>query len=66
MEPKKEIKAHAIGIAGDHESLARYGENVDVISTNTSAGVIVTPRACRVGARNYQKVPEDRIDISSQ
>jgi hypothetical protein len=55
----KDIKALTLEIALIMYR-ARYGENVDVVSTYTPAGVIVTPRSLPVWAqeiiRTYQRL----------
>ena len=57
--PMDEVKELAIEVANVMKG-SRYGENVDVTSTYTGAGVIVTPRSLPVWAqeviRKYQRI----------
>jgi hypothetical protein len=57
--PMEDIKALTLEIAKIMYH-SRYGENTDVVSTYTSAGVIVTPRSLPVWAqeiiRKYQRI----------
>jgi hypothetical protein len=58
-QPTREISELTIEIARMMYR-SRYGENVDVVSTYTNAGVIVTPRSLPVWAqeiiRRYQRI----------
>jgi hypothetical protein len=58
-QPQEEIKALTMDIARIMYR-SRYGDNVDVTSTYTSSGVIVTPRSLPVWAqeiiRKYQRI----------
>jgi hypothetical protein len=58
-QPMEEIRELTIEIARIMYR-SRYGENVDVVSTYTNAGVIVTPRSLPVWAqeiiRKYQRI----------